>query len=141
MGDGFFGAKTIFMLFFMSNPNPCFCAGSNHYLSLCFPFNSDDSLFKPFFLQLHLCLFSGFYYLFFRDISLNSQEQFILFSVTFHLIFNGFSFIFVVIWAIFLKLSNLYSFIYSFISLFLFVFSFELFSHFVILFRVLVKLC
>ena len=58
-----------------------------------FPFNSDNSLFKPFFLQLHLCLFSDFYYLFFRDISLNSQEQFILFSVTFHLIFNGLSFI------------------------------------------------
>ena len=37
-----------------------------------------------------------FYYLVFRNISLNSQEKFILFSVTFHLIFNGFLFTFLV---------------------------------------------
>ena len=80
----------------MSNPNPCFCAGSNHYFSrYVFPLNSDIFSVKAFFPAVALCLFSQqfyglFYHLIFRDISLNSQETFVLFSVIFHLIFSGF---------------------------------------------------
>ena len=53
------------------------------------------SLLWPFSYSCILCLFLHhfyglFYHLSFRDISLKSQESFVLFSVTFHLIFNGF---------------------------------------------------
>ena len=95
--------------------------------------------------RIYACFLTFLYYLFFRDISLNSQEQFILFSVTFHLIFNGFSFIFVVIWAIFLSYPIYIRLIIRLFPHFYFVVSFELFSHsfylLLCLFRVLVKLC
>ena len=126
MGDGFLVQKTIFIILTCLTLIHVFCAGSNHYLAVIFfLLILIISLLKPFFLQLHLLLS---YHLIFRNISLNSQEQFILLSVMFHLIFNGFSFIFLIIWAIF-ELSNLYSFIYFFIySSYLF----ELFSYLVI---------
>ena len=71
------------------------------------------SLFWLFFYSCILCLFSHhfyglFYHLFFRDISLKSQETFVYFSVMFHLIFSGF-YLFV------FELSNSYSFIYSYL--------------------------
>ena len=61
-----------------------------------------------FFLQLHFMLISQhfyglFYHLIFRDISLNSQETFILSSVMFQLIFRGFLFILTFSWAVFLS--------------------------------------
>ena len=83
------------------------------------------SLLKPFFLQLHLLLI-------FRNISLNSPEMFILFSVTFHLIFNGFSFIFSCHLSYLFELSNLYWFVYLFV--YLLVSSLELFYSCLVIF-------
>ena len=60
--------------FYMSNPNPYFCAGSNHYFSrYVFPsLILIISLLRPFFLQLHLLLIfrhlSSLYHLIFRYI-------------------------------------------------------------------------
>ena len=75
----------------------------------------------PFFYSCILCLFLQhfyglFYHLIFRDISLKSQETFVLFSVAFHLIFNGFYLFQPFSLSYFLSCPiyiHLYSFIYS----------------------------
>ena len=116
-----------------------FCAG---FLTLIFPYafplNLDDFSDETFFLQLHYCLFSC---LFLVNISLKSQEPFVLFYVIFHLIFSGFClfnlFVELSFWAIrfiFVYLFvSLYSFIYSFVSYYLSC-PFELFSRLYLLF-------
>ena len=78
------------------------------------------SLLWPFFYSCILCLFSHhfyglFYHLFFRDISLKSQETFVYFSVMFHLLFSGFLFCLTFFVELSFKLSNSYSFIYSYL--------------------------
>ena len=59
-----------------------------------FPLNSDNFSVETFFPTVALLLIFPsselFYHLIFRDISLNSQETFALFSVIFNLIFSGF---------------------------------------------------
>ena len=143
----------------------------NPYFSrYVFPLNSDDFSDETFFLQLHLLLifpsFEFFYHLIFRDISLKSQETFVLSFVTFHLIFNGISFTFFsfelclsypfirwfirlfyscIIIRLFSHIFLIWLFYFDHLFLHLFVLSFELFSLliylFIFVFFVLVKLC
>ena len=137
----------------MPNPgsNPIFSAMLSLWTLMIFPL-------WPFFYSCILCLFLQhfyglFYHLIFRDISLKSQESFVLFSVIFHLIFSGF-YLFLTFFLSYLLSYPIYIrlFVHLFIRLlfvYLFVISlsclFELFScpylfiHFV--FFVLVKLC
>ena len=50
MWETAFWCKNCLDDFYMSNPNPCFCAGSNHYFSrYVFPLNSDIFSVKAFF--------------------------------------------------------------------------------------------
>ena len=72
----------------MSNRNHVFAQVLLYFFRYAFPLNSDDFSVMAFFLQLHFMLISQhfyglFYHLFFRDISLKSQELSALFFVTF----------------------------------------------------------
>ena len=133
-----------------------FCAGYNHYFfRYAFPLNSDDFSVKAFSCSCILCLFSQqfyglFYHLIFRDISLNSQETFVLFfrCISFNIQWILFVLTFFVSYLLsypcYIRL-----FIRLFFRLFIryfFVLSFELFSILIYLFIyfvfvVLVKLC
>ena len=110
-----------------------FCAGFTIFSPLCFPFKTlMISLLWPFFLQLHFMLITALlrlsYYLFFRDISLKSQELSVLSSSYFNelfcliffvkislfaiLLFHGFIRLFI---RLFIRILFVYLFVYFFI--------------------------
>ena len=83
MGDGFLVQKLPSCLF-MCLTIIMFCAGSNPIFPLCFPFKLWWFSVMALFLPLHFVLISHhfyglYYYLFFRDVSLKSQELSALF--------------------------------------------------------------